>query len=187
MFLEHGFDGVRVADVARACGVTEKTVFNHFRTKESLLADRWDVQTQSLRTSLADPSTPPLAAALEVLHAELGFLTNTASVRSSRAGLAQVRRYGDLMRSSPSLMAHNREALERLTAAVAAALATRTGSRPDDPELMATAAALTGLWIVFASSLHRHLQEHVTADEDALTNAVRRDLQRAAALLQRGI
>jgi AcrR family transcriptional regulator len=42
MFLERGFDGVRVAEVARACGVSEKTVFNYFPTKEALLLDRRD-------------------------------------------------------------------------------------------------------------------------------------------------
>src|SRR5208283_4204051 len=41
MFMERGFDGVRVAEVAAACGVSEKTVFNYFPTKESLVLDRW--------------------------------------------------------------------------------------------------------------------------------------------------
>ena len=37
LFLERGFDAVRVAEVAEACGVSEKTVFNYFPTKEALL------------------------------------------------------------------------------------------------------------------------------------------------------
>lgn len=40
MFLERGFDAVRVSEIARACDVSEKTVFNHFPTKESLILDR---------------------------------------------------------------------------------------------------------------------------------------------------
>ena len=36
LFLERGFDAVTVADVARAADVSEKTVFNHFPTKEDL-------------------------------------------------------------------------------------------------------------------------------------------------------
>ena len=40
MFLNRGFDAVRVAEVAEACGVSEKTVFNYFPTKESLILDR---------------------------------------------------------------------------------------------------------------------------------------------------
>lgn len=30
MFLKDGFDAVRVIDVAAACGVSEKTVYDHF-------------------------------------------------------------------------------------------------------------------------------------------------------------
>ncbi|HTI27474.1 MAG TPA: helix-turn-helix domain-containing protein [Kutzneria sp.] len=40
MFVEHGFDAVRVAGVGEACGVSEKTVFNYFPSKEALLLDR---------------------------------------------------------------------------------------------------------------------------------------------------
>jgi len=40
MFMERGFDAVRVSEVAEACGVSEKTVFNYFPTKEALVLDR---------------------------------------------------------------------------------------------------------------------------------------------------
>src|ERR1700674_5397327 len=53
MFMERGFDAVRVSEVAQACEVSEKTVFNYFPTKESLLLDRWDATMASLRTGLA--------------------------------------------------------------------------------------------------------------------------------------
>jgi AcrR family transcriptional regulator len=40
MFAEAGFDSVRVVDIARAAGVTERTFFRHFGSKEdALLAD----------------------------------------------------------------------------------------------------------------------------------------------------
>src|ERR1700679_1571486 len=42
MFLKDGFDAVRVIDVANACAVSEKTVYNHFPTKESLVFDRFE-------------------------------------------------------------------------------------------------------------------------------------------------
>ena len=42
MFLERGFEEVRVAEVAAACDVSEKTVYNYFPTKESLLFDQAD-------------------------------------------------------------------------------------------------------------------------------------------------
>ena len=71
MFIDRGFDAVRVAEVAAACGVSEKTVYNYFPTKESLLLDRWDSTMASLRTGLADPDVSPVQAALRILADEL--------------------------------------------------------------------------------------------------------------------
>src|SRR5450432_2749303 len=59
LFLERGFDAVRVADVAAACGVSEKTVFNYFPTKESLLLDRLEGTMAALRAGLADRDAAP--------------------------------------------------------------------------------------------------------------------------------
>src|ERR1700704_4814627 len=67
MFMERGFDAVRVAEIAEACGVSEKTVFNYFPTKESLLLDLGEAVEESLRTTLADPALPPVEAVLRIL------------------------------------------------------------------------------------------------------------------------
>jgi AcrR family transcriptional regulator len=177
MFLERGFDAVRVADVARACGVTEKTVFNHFGSKEALLADRWDTHVEALSARLADAE--PLDAALEVLGEELDFLV--ASAR--RHGWAEVRRFGELVRATPALVAHHREARDRLTEAAVEALATRAGTTPDDPIVRITAAAVTGLWNVYALSLQRHQVKGAAR----AAREVRADLARAAEALRRGL
>ena len=57
MFMERGFEAVRVAEIAEACGVSEKTVYNYFPTKEALILDRWETTGASLRT--ASPSPAP--------------------------------------------------------------------------------------------------------------------------------
>ena len=71
MFMERGFDAVRVSEIAAACGVSEKTVFNYFPTKESLLLDRWDATMSALRDGLGDPAYRPVEAALRILDDEL--------------------------------------------------------------------------------------------------------------------
>src|ERR1700690_2923456 len=71
MFMERGFDHVRVTQIAEACGVSEKTVYNYFPTKESLILDRWDTTIASLRTHLADRGVRPAEAALRILAGEL--------------------------------------------------------------------------------------------------------------------
>src|SRR5258708_38446986 len=62
MFVERGFDAVRVAEVAEACGVSEKTVFNYFPTKESLVLDLPDATMAALRSDLAEPGVAPVQA-----------------------------------------------------------------------------------------------------------------------------
>lgn len=74
MFVERGFEAVRVAEVAAACGVSEKTVFNYFPTKESLVLDMPEVTMTALREELARPELTPVEAALRVLADELGAL-----------------------------------------------------------------------------------------------------------------
>ncbi len=177
MFLERGFDAVRVADVARACGVTEKTVFNHFGSKEALLADRWDAHVDELSARLAD--TAPLEAALGVLDHELDFMLTSAR----RHGWAEVRRFGELIRATPALVAHHRAARDRLTEAAVEALATRAGTTPDDPVVRITAAAVTGLWNVYALSLQRHQSKGAAR----AAREVRADLARAAEALGNGL
>src|ERR1700722_6640596 len=68
MFIERGFDGFRVTDVAEACGVSEKTVFNYFPTKESLVLDRLDATIASLKNGLTQPGTEPVQAVLRILN-----------------------------------------------------------------------------------------------------------------------
>ncbi len=184
MFLEHGFDSVRVADVARACGVTEATVFNHFRSKESLLVDRWDVAIESVRSKLADLRVAPLDAMLVVLEDELAFLMSPSSDAHPHGGVANLRHFRKLVESTPSLIAHERAALDRMTDTTAAALAGRRECSPDDPEPWIMAAALTGLWSVLYRSLRHAL---ATDDIPLIRNTVCRDVRRAAATLRQGL
>src|SRR6476660_7413513 len=71
MFLERGFDAVRVSEIAEACGVSEKTVFNYFPTKESLILDRLESTMASLKSGLTQPGAEPAEAALRILNDEL--------------------------------------------------------------------------------------------------------------------
>src|SRR4029453_19143965 len=43
LFTERGFDAVTVTEIARAAEVAQKTVFNHFPTKEDLVC--WRLET----------------------------------------------------------------------------------------------------------------------------------------------
>lgn len=55
MFAEAGFDGVRVVDIARAAGVTERTFFRHFGSKEDVLLANHATTLAVLRESISGP------------------------------------------------------------------------------------------------------------------------------------
>ncbi|WP_019925088.1 TetR/AcrR family transcriptional regulator [Nocardia sp. BMG111209] len=74
MFLESGFDGVSITDIARAAEVSRRTLFSYFPTKEDLVLQRFaDHEDEAARTVRGRrPDQPPLdalrAALLEALR-----------------------------------------------------------------------------------------------------------------------
>src|SRR6202050_5961789 len=94
MFMERGFDAVRVAEIAEACGVSEKTVFNYFPIKESLILDRLESTMASLKSGLTQPGAEPAEAALRILDDELSAMTSWLRKKDSPArGTAPIVRF----------------------------------------------------------------------------------------------
>jgi AcrR family transcriptional regulator len=184
MFVERGFDAVRVAEVAEACGVSEKTVFNYFPTKESLVLDRLEVTMASLRTGLAEPAVPPAEAALRILDRELSAMTTWLNSQDDPAEAAgAIRRFGDLIRATPSLRAYQSEMMDQFVSLATEILAARAGMRADDPEPQIAARALLGLWHVQAESLRKHLSRAPGQVHEMVTA----DVRRAARLIDSGL
>ncbi|WP_234543454.1 TetR family transcriptional regulator [Streptomyces shenzhenensis] len=186
MFLERGFDAVRVSEIAQACGVSEKTVFNYFPTKESLILDLGEATMAALRAGLGEPDRSPVEAVLRILAAELSTLTSwTAAQDDPVRAAARISRFGALVRSTPSLRAYHHDMAERLAGVAAEILAQRTGMSPQDPEPQIAAAALLGLWPIQFRSLRKHLDGVRTPDQ--VHEAVTADVRRAAKLIDDGL
>ena len=186
MFLDRGFDAVRVAEVAAACGVSEKTVFNYFPVKEALVMDRLEGTLAALRAGLADTALSPVQAALMILDRELAGLTGWhGGQRDAGQGRQAVRRFGDLIRATPALRAYQADMMERSVSVAAEVLAARAGTTSDDPEAQIAARALLGLWRVQADSLRKHLDQAPTAAR--LHELVTADVRRAARLIETGL
>jgi AcrR family transcriptional regulator len=184
MFVERGFDAVRVAEVAEACGVSEKTVFNYFPTKESLVLDRLEVTMASLRTGLADPAVPPTEAALRILDRELTAMTAWLNSQDDPAEAAEaMRRFGGLIRATPSLRAYQSDMMDQFVSLAAEILAARVAMRAEDPEPQIAARALLGLWHVQAESLRKHL----SGPPGQIHELVTADVRRAARLIDSGL
>lgn len=186
MFVERGFEAVRVAEVAAACGVSEKTVFNYFPTKESLVLDLPEVTMAALRTSLADPEVPVVTAAVRILAAELGAMTSWLDLQEDPAeAITKVQRFSALIQGTPALRAHQRDMTDRLVAVAAEVLAARAGADPADPEPQIAATALLGLWQVQFAALRKHMDAARTPDQ--VRALVAADVRRAADLLTAGL
>ncbi len=187
MFLELGFDDMRVSQVAAACGVSEKTVFNYCPTKESLVLDRLETTVTSLRTGLdpeAEPGVPPVEAALRILDRELTAMTTwLAGQENPEEAARAIRRFGDLIRATPSLRAYQSDMMDQAVGVATGILAAQAGMSAEDPEPQIAATALLGLWRVQAESLRKHLD----APPNRLHDLVTADVRRAARLIDSGL
>lgn len=183
MFLERGFDAVRVIEVAEACGVSDKTVFNYFPAKEALVLDRLEGTVAALRTGLAAPGIPPVEAALRILDAELaGMTAMLASQDDPAEAIGRMKRFGDLIHETPSLRAYQSDMMDQFVTVAAEILSARAQLSPDDPEPQIAARALLGLWHVQAASLRRHLDGSRTPPQ--VHDAVAADVRRAARVIE---
>ncbi|MEU6259369.1 TetR family transcriptional regulator [Streptomyces sp. NPDC047043] len=186
MFMERGFDAVRVSEIAEACGVSEKTVFNYFPTKESLVLDLGEATLDSLRSTLADPDLSPVEAALKILSDELAAITSWLTEQDDPAQAKDMLlRFGMLIGSTPSLRAYQRDMADQQVAAAAEVLARRHEMSPDDPEPQIAATALLALWPIQFQALRRHLNRVRTPER--LHDMVTADVERAAHLIDTGL
>src|SRR3712207_780410 len=102
LFAERGFDAVTVAEIAAAADVSEKTVFNHFATKEDLA---FAGREERLKRLLADIGQRPSGASvLDVFRA-----TTHGMIDDLAAG------GGDDFLVVPKIIGGSRALQERLT------------------------------------------------------------------------
>ena len=76
LFVERGFDGVTVTEIARAAELSEMTVFNYFPTKEDLVFGRMEFFEEQLVAAVQQ--RPPDESAV----AAFGRMCSRASTNS---------------------------------------------------------------------------------------------------------
>jgi AcrR family transcriptional regulator len=182
LFVSRGFDNVTVAHVAEIAGVSEKTAYNYFPTKEAMVLDDADVMIDRL--------------AIALRNRQPGESLTSAAVRATKEDEEQLNdfpdvvyemfpRFRDMIFSSPSLRAAWLDLHNRLTEVAAEELAAGAEVDPRDPEPMIAARALVDLGIIAFESRMRHIEEGLRGHE--LGQAVNDDLDRAARLLETGL
>jgi AcrR family transcriptional regulator len=141
LFRRHGFDAVTVESVAQAAGVSKKTVFNYFPTKEDLVFDRTEDRLSGLLAAVTerDDQTTVLESFRTLVLAQSNQLSR---LRDEMANGSDG--FLDLVRRNPSLQRRIHEINADLTRQLAAALAAEAGTPADDPLVLVVAGTLIG-------------------------------------------
>jgi AcrR family transcriptional regulator len=127
LFAEQGFDAVKVSDVAAAAGVSEKTVFNHFATKEDLVLEgREELEAELVR------AVRERGPGVSVLGAARG---HALAVAERLNGLPPGRRaaFRKVIQATPALHARMRTLSLRYEDELGRALAEEAGATAVDP------------------------------------------------------
>jgi AcrR family transcriptional regulator len=182
LFVVRGFEHVTVSEIARIVGVSEKTVFNYFPSKESLVFDRADEGVERLAAALRerDAGESPTKAMLRALAEEPEELEDVPDEVQMFMPL-----FSEMVATTPALHAAWLELHARLVEVATQALAEHAEVDPRDPEPMIAARAIVGLLEVEYSSRIRHIEAGLRGGE--LRAAINDDLERAARMLDTGL
>ena len=174
LFVARGFDHVTVAEVADAVGVSEKTVYNYFPTKEDLFFDEVPAREAALVGAIRGraPGEPVTAALLRLQTSECPRLCSPAFAAFAR-----------IIEESPSLQAKELEVMARFGRVLADAIRTELGTHPLDAQIAASA-LVSVHWQLFRDA---RTQALAGRHGPGAVRRLRAELKRAYALLEHGL
>jgi AcrR family transcriptional regulator len=182
LFVVRGFDHVKVSEIAAIVGVSEKTVYNYFPTKESLVFDRADEGIARVTAALRErePGESPAKAMLRALSDDMDDLEDFPEQIYVFFPL-----FAEMVAATPSLRAARLDLQNRLVEVATEELAALAEVDPRDPEPQIAARAMVALFDLSYDSRMRHIEQGLRGRE--LRAAVVADLERAARLLETGL
>lgn len=143
LFVEHGFEAVSVDEVARAAGVSRKTVFNYFARKEDLVFDREEEGRALIRAAIIGRGAQPPVQAFQALMRTL-VMQQHPLFRINERPLQFWRTVAD----SPALTARARELQVTLAEELAELFAEAVGKPAPDADARLAATLLMGTLVV---------------------------------------
>ena len=182
MFATRGFDNVKVSEVADRVGVSEKTIYNYFPTKESLVLDNADESVERMARALRErgPDESLTAVVVRAIKEDM-----TRFDQAPEGLIEFIPLFLAMVDSTPALRAAWLELHDRLANVARDELAAQAGIDPRDPEPIAAGRALSGLAEVALESRLRRIREGLRGEE--LRRTADDDLERAARLLETGL
>lgn len=166
LFLRRGFEKTTVEQIARAAGVSRRTFFRYYESKEDVMAERTDRLGELLLAELAarPREEPPLVA------------IRNALVTAVEAGLADrelIRSVIRLLRETSALRRAVMERRNRIEERIAALMARRLGAARDDTTPMLLAFVTRALHDTAFNAWYDHETDDVTGLVDELVDRLR--------------
>jgi AcrR family transcriptional regulator len=141
LFIEHGFERVKIAQIAEAAEVSEQTVFNYFPTKEDLVYWRLGSFEEQMLAAVSnrEPGQSALAAFRAFILGQGGLMG-----REDPQARRELRDISRMIASSPALLAREQQIFAGYTEALGRLIATEEAARPGDIEPWIAANAMMG-------------------------------------------
>lgn len=125
LFDRRGFDEVTVDDIAAAAGISRRTFFRYFDSKEDAVLPYEDERLDQLREMLAArPASEPILASIR--HATVAIIAATAGPEARIDGLRRAR----LLADCPAVHARSLALQSHWEAAIAEVIAAHLGVDP---------------------------------------------------------
>jgi AcrR family transcriptional regulator len=152
LFVEKGYDETTIDDLAAAAGMSKRTFFRYFASKEELVMGKYEVLGEQLAEDLAArPADEPIWTSLRQMFGRV------AEYFESEARGATAVAMENIVRDHPTLNASYLERVSRMQELVLDQARTRTGQQdPADPRAAAIVGAafscLIAAWTTWLTS-----------------------------------
>jgi AcrR family transcriptional regulator len=138
LFVERGYDETTLAEIADAAGVSTRTIFAYYPSKEDILFANVQTMSDALAQALAERP-----AGMDALTALREFILSSEHQKSELDC-----KLGEMIAADPTLASHKRARIAQLQEVLAAAIADDLGVGPDDLRPQVAAASLTAAFEV---------------------------------------
>ncbi|MFM2085890.1 MAG: hypothetical protein RLZZ237_759, partial [Pseudomonadota bacterium] len=151
LFLERGFDQVKVDEIAAAADVGRMTVFNHFPRKEDMFFDRDEEGRDALRSALRqrNPQVTPVETLRLLAHGLVA--DNSPYMRFS----AESQGFIATIEGSDTLKARARAIRDEIAQVLALELAHSAGREMNDGDAQLAAGLVVASWTVALIQAHQ--------------------------------
>jgi AcrR family transcriptional regulator len=171
LFVERGYDETTLAEIAEMAGVSTRTIFAYFPSKEDILFATMQTMRDALAQALADRP-----AGTDALTSLQEFILSSAHEKTELD-----HKLGQVIAADPTLSSHKRARIAEFQEVLAAAIADDLGVGPDDLRPQVAAASLTAAFEVLERQDRGHstvpTHEEIAAAIDPVISFVRAGLQ----------